>query len=147
MMNYDSPEERERAIQRKRDEHHRENMARYGWYANYVPNHPESPTGVSTHTYGLDESWHHPNIQIVVPMPPKMAHGILIQLAEMVASGRKFEPGVKYDDIMEDLPVMFAWADESGRRVLRAILADKEGGIERGKIKAPYSKQWEGTEE
>lgn len=146
-MNYDSPEERQRAIQRKIAQVHAENMATHGWYANYVPNHHESPTGFSTHTYGLDESWGHPNVQIVWPMPPEMGYQMLAQIAELVRHGKKFAPGRKYDEVLEGYEVMFAWATESGRRVLRMILPDKDNGVAREEIRAPFNKQWEGVEE
>jgi uncharacterized protein DUF4262 len=147
MKNYDSPEDRDKAFRKKRQQVHDESMAKFGWYANYVPNHGESPTGFSTHTYGLDESWSHANIQIVWPVPPDMGYDMLHTVVELIRKGKRFEPGRKYTDVLHDYDVMFAWATESGRRVLRMILPDKKNGVARDEIRKPFSKQWEGTEE
>jgi len=43
--------------------------------------------------------------------------------------------------------VMFAWAKEGGRKVLRMILPDTANIVERGRIAKKFAKQWEGTEE
>jgi uncharacterized protein DUF4262 len=146
MRNFDSPDERDKAFQKKRQQVHDENMAEFGWYANYVRNHGESPTGFSTHTYGLEESWNHPNIQIVWRVPPEMGYDMLYTVVELVRKGEKFEPGRKYNNVLHDYDVMFAWATESGRRVLRMILPDKDNGVSRDEIQGKFKVQWEGTE-
>lgn len=146
-MNFDSPEDRDNAFVNKARALHKKMMEEYGWYAHYVPNDKDSPTGFNGHAHGFDESWKHPDIQIVMAMPQKQIHGIMIRLAELVAEGKKFKPGVEYDQILEGYPVMFGWAEEGGRRVLRMILPDKQGRVARDEITAPYKDQWKGTEE
>lgn len=146
-MNYDTPEERDRAQLNKIEEMHREMMKKYGWYAHFVPGDDSSPTNFNAHTHGFVESWNHPDIQIVIYMPEEQLHSILIRMAELVKSGKKFKPGKKYDDVLETFPVTFAWAQEGGRRLLRMILPDKKKGLARGKIRPPYDIQWKGTEE
>lgn len=147
MKNYDSPEERDRAFQKKMRETHQKMMKEYGWYAHYVADDTDSPTKFNAHTHGFEESWNHPDIQIVVPMEGPRAHSLFWMMVDLIKEGKKYEPGKKYDDVLEGYPVMFAWASEGNRRLLRMILPDKEGGVARDEIKAPYSKQWQGTEE
>lgn len=126
----------------------REMMAKVGWYAHFVTGEdPQTPTGFNAHTHGFTETWGQPDVQIVMPMPPETAHGVMISIANLLKAGVRLEPGREYDEILHDYKVMFAWAVESGRRVLRAILPDKEGNLERGNIAEPYARQWEGTEE
>lgn len=146
MKNYDSPEDRDRAFQKKMRETHDRMMKKYGWYAHYVPGDSDSPTEFNAHTHGFEESWKHPDVQIVIYMPQEQLHGILITMADRVKSGKKYEPGVKYDDVLRGFPVMFAWAKEGGRKLLRMILPDKDKGVAPWEIKAPYNIQWEGTE-
>lgn len=152
-MNFDSQDERDKAFIRKADKIHRESMQKYGWYAQYVPGDKSSPMGFNAHTHGFSETWDHPDVQIVIPMPQGMLHGIFITMAGRLKEGKTYEPGRRYDDILKDFDVMFAWAregaDASGnpRRVLRMILPDKDNVLERGSLPDPYGKQWEGTEE
>lgn len=152
-MNFDSPYERDRAFSRKADKIHSESMEKYGWYAHYIPGDKSSPMGFNAHTHGFSQTWNHPDVQIVIPMPQGMLHGIFITMAGRLKEGNTYEPGRRYEDVLKDFDVIFAWAregtDDSGnpRRVLRMILPDKENRIEKDVIEKPFDKQWEGTEE
>ena len=129
------------------EERERESMKRFGWFARVVPGHPETPFGYSVHTYGFDKTWKQPNVQIVYPMPPDMALDTLYTITQLLEKGEKLEPDRDYfDSILEGLTVRFAWATESGRRVLRAILPDKKDRVKRGEITGDFARQWEGTE-
>ncbi len=149
----ESPMERMRRI-------HAEAMKKYGWYAHYVPGDTTSPTEFNAHTHGFMDTWKHPDVQIVVPMPQEVAHGVFWAVVEQIKEGKKFEPGTEYAGILEGYKVRFAWAREGsetqfkpgsqiqmvGRPVLRIILPDKEGRTARETMAEPYLIQWEGTE-
>lgn len=121
-------------------------MRRFGWFSSFIPDDPTSPTGFNMHTRGFEESWGHPDIQIVVPLPPEVAQGILNRVAVLVKGGEIFEPDHEYKEILLDYTVRFAWAREGDRRVLRIILPDAENRTAREEIAEPHARQWEGTE-
>lgn len=146
-MNFDDPEIRNQAFKRRMDAMHAEMMKKYGWYAHYVPGDNSSPTEFNAHTHGFEESWNHPDIQIVVYMPQQTIHGIMTTIANAVKEGTAFQPGRTYDNVLQGYDVMFAGAQEGGRRVLRVILPDPQNNVARGDISAPYAVQWEGAEE
>ena len=139
---------------------HDESMKKYGWYAHYVPGDTTSPTEFNAHTHGFMDTWKHPDVQIVAPMPQGTAHGIFWAVVNQLKEGKRFEPGTEYAEILEGYTVRFAWAREGsethfkpgsaihivGRPVLRIILPDKEGRTDRSTMEEPYRIQWEGTE-
>jgi hypothetical protein len=135
-------------VRRQAEARERASMKKYGWFARVVPGHPETPFGFSIHTYGFDETWKQPNVQIVYPVPPEMGYDILYTIAQLIEKGEKLEPGRDYtDNILHGLTVRFAWTTESGRRLLRAILPDKKNRVKRGEITGEFARQWKGTEE
>lgn len=134
-------------IARRMQRYHDEKMAEYGWYVHFVPNDDTTPFRVNIHTHGVTESWHHPDLQIVIPLPEKVAHSILINAVNLVKEGTRFHAGDKTDGLLESFPVGFAVAHETGRDVLRLILPDKEGRVARDMMADPYSRQYEGTRE
>ncbi len=147
MKNFDSPEERDNAARRKMQRFNKENMEKYGWYAHHVFDDEQSPTGANAHTHGFEETWNHPDIQIVYPIPGNVAHGIFWTVVGHLKEGKRYEPGIRYGEILENYDVMFAWAQEGGRRVLRMILPDPDNVMERGRVGGKYATQWKGTEE
>lgn len=105
-----------------------------------------SPSGYNFHTHGLPETYDHPNIQIVYPIPPDVFQSVINSAVGAIKDrGVKFELNVAYDHILEGMNVQFAWAVEEGRDVLRMILPDQDGETMMELMKAPYSSQWEGT--
>ena len=147
MMNFDSPDERDRSARRRMKQLHDENMKKHGWYAHYVFDDTDSPMGANAHTHGFEETWKHPDIQIVYPIPGEVAHGIFWTVVGHLKEGKRYEPGVRYGEILDKYDVMFAWAKEGGRKVLRMILPDTANIVERGRIAEKFAQQWEGTEE
>lgn len=103
----------------------------YGWYCHYVPSedYDNSPTGVNIHTHHIQESFNHPDLQIVIPLSQ---HTVLAVLHEVVNNfikkGVKFKVGKKYKKIIgNEYSVVFTNAKECGRDVLRMIIPDKNG--------------------
>lgn len=131
------------AAARQRDA---EALAEYGWYAHLVFDDDDSPTRYNIHTHGLAERYGHPDFQVVLPLAPGIAHGVLIALADgVVKDGRRFTAGTPVAEIIRGFDVGFAEASECGRPVLRVILPDPDGRLERGEIGAEYAVQYEGT--
>jgi hypothetical protein len=119
-----------------------EMMEKHGWYAHYVPSGDKTPTGANYHTHGLERSFGHRNIQIILPLEPKTAHDLTHAIIAKIKEGIRFEAGVDYTDIMQnDYKVRFIAARESGRDVLRLLIPDKEG-----EFKGKFAVQLEGLD-
>jgi hypothetical protein len=123
------------------------NMQKHGWFADLVEQDPDSPTGFNLHTHGLQENHHHPDFQIVVPLPAKVGHALLITLADRVKAGERFAAGQKIDGVIEGAGelVKLVVATEGDRRVLRVILPDPAGKLELGEINAQNARQYQDT--
>lgn len=119
----------------------RNSMIDYGWFAHYVANDPNTPFGVNYHTHGLVESFGHQDIQFCFPAPYKQIHSIMFHVVEEIKGGCKFEPGKKYQNILNgNFDVEFIEAMECGRKVLRMCLPDKNN-----KFEGDFAKQFENT--
>ena len=102
-------------------------MDKFGWYAHLVQVDPHSPTGYNCHTHGVVESWEHPDFQIVLPLSPENAHGVLCVLIDRIKHGEQFESGQIVDRIVDGYSVLFSEAKECDRTVLRVIFPSKDG--------------------
>jgi len=61
-----------------------------------------------------------------------------------VKSGTKFEPGEEYQGVIkEGFGVTFVVASETGRLVLRLIICDSNGCLDKDKMDGEYAKQYE----
>lgn len=103
-----------------------------GWFAHCVPGGDNTPCGgFNYHTHGLETSWNHPNIQIVLPLRFETAHHIVADIVERIKGGERFEPNKDYADIVGGgYMVRFIEAKECGRSVLRLVIPDKNGVYE-----------------
>jgi uncharacterized protein DUF4262 len=119
-------------------------MEKYGWICDYVERgDDQTPTGFNAHTHGLQEIYQHADFQIVVPLPEKLAHSILITLADRVKAGERFQAEQKLDDVLQQMQVKLIAAVECDRPVLRVILPDKDGKLDLGEIADPYARQYD----
>lgn len=119
----------------------RDCMLKYGWYAHFVFDDPDTPNGANIHTHGLEQTFNHKDIQLCMPLRPEVAHSLLVNAVEALRDGKitKYSPGVKYKDILSDpYVVQFIEATECGRPVLRMVLPDKNNQFDT----LPYSSQF-----
>jgi hypothetical protein len=118
-------------------------MEKVGWYAHYVIDKDEqSPTGFNAHTHGLPESFNHLDLQIIISMPPNLAHNIFFNVVEEIVNGTIFEENKISDKILKNYNVTFRKVKECNREVLRIILPDKDNNVLKDEIKEPYNIQW-----
>ena len=120
-----------------------EMLAKYGWFAHYVSDDPDAPMGVNFHTHGMDETFDHPDLQIVFPIDPKIAHSLFWEAINQIKSGKKFRDGDVVDKIVGNgFSVKFVEAQENERTVLRMILPDKYGNLDRADLAGTMAEQY-----
>ena len=117
-------------------------MRQFGWFAHVIMD-SDNVTGFSFHTHGLEISQKHKDFEITLPIGQETAHGIMTSIADRIKAGEKFEEGKDYDGIIVGFKVRFVERTETRRQVLRVILPDKDGNLDRDKVKDDFAKQWE----
>lgn len=123
-----------------------ENLEEYGWFVHIIVDASNCPYECDVHTHGLKENFDHPDLQICIPVEPKVIHSFLIGFVEQIKKGKKYEVGVPVTDnrvFEKDLPVQFTWAKDNDRDVLRIIFSDKHKNLDKDTME--LSDQWEGT--
>lgn len=109
----------------------KEQMDKHGWIVHFVQNDERYPTNTNHHTHGLTETYNHPDLQVVVPMPAKSVHNVFIQLIERIKAGEKFKHGDVAENVVNKYSVKFHDAYEGDRHVLRVIVPDVDNNLER----------------
>ena len=121
-------------------------LTRDGWFIHMIMNASDCPYDFNMHTHGLEEKFNHPDLQMCAPIEPKIAYTFLESFIGQIKKGVKYEIGVpivEKEVFANDLSVIFAWAEEGSRDVLRIIFADKNGNLDPETME--LSEQWEGT--
>ena len=105
-----------------------EMMEQYGFFCHYVfDNEGEGDTQmVNFHTHGIEETFGHKDIQIVMNLGPHVlmpiAHGIV---EEIVKKGLKLEDNA--DKVIDNYDVELMEVEEDGRTVIRIMFPDPQG--------------------
>lgn len=131
---------------KKLEERERKNIKEFGWYAHIVMDDSNCPYNYNIHTHGMRENFNHPDLQMCVPIDPKIAHIVICNIIKQIKNGVKYKIGepIIDDKIVEkDFPFLFVEARECNRDVLRIIISDKYKNLDRKTME--LSEQWEGT--
>lgn len=115
------------AIQRQQEEH----MRRYGWYAHHVFDYyQETIYGcafLNAHTHGLTESWQHPELQVVLPLPSETVQAILSNAVALIREGTVLQDGMHVEKVIQGYPVLVRQVEVDGEVHMRLILPDPAG--------------------
>lgn len=120
-----------------------------GFYVHLVPNDSDYPTKFNAHTHGLnhlkvkDKIIKHHDLQMVCPVPDGLIMYVFHAVVALIKEGNVFKDGDISNEVLEDMPIKFVTARECDRDVLRIIMPDEKGCVERGEMTAPYSKQYD----
>jgi hypothetical protein len=101
-------------------------MEQHGWYVHATPGNDPY---MNYHTHGLDVTFKHLDLQIVFPINPEIAHGILMSAIDLIKTGTKLEDGKHYDQIIQNFSVECILAEECDRQVIRLILPEQDGAL------------------
>jgi hypothetical protein len=130
----------------EQDRWEKECIEKFGWFAHYVGEGYKHQM-VNIHTHGIKEKWNHLDLQIVVPLPNKMANEILHNLTNQIKNGKVFLPGERDYSLLGEYPITFkAGFTETDRPILRVILPDPNGCVDNGIMKHPFGLQYLGLE-
>ena len=128
-------------------------QAKHGWTAHSVfddnTTQPEEamPYGINHHTHGFEDNLGHPDMQMVLNIPPEAVGGVFHEIADKIKDGARFDDtSVDYEKILQGgYKIRTRWVTEGGRRVLRIILPDPDGNLDEDALHENYNKQYEGT--
>jgi hypothetical protein len=123
-----------------------EAVKKYGWYAHFVAKGYKNDL-MNAHTHNVQEKFHHPDLQIVIPVPGKVANNIFFNVVNKIREGITFSPGEQVTGVIRNMPVTFCEAEENGRKVLRIILPDPNGVVDKDHIKPPFDLQYKPLED
>lgn len=114
-------------------------IAEHGFAIHYTAQRAEGPPAGSApwprgfadyHTHGFQETWSHPDLQLVITIGEGVAHGIFWAFARRVEAGERFEDGQDVEDVIGGgLRVRMRQRIQNGRLVLRVLLPDPEGKL------------------
>lgn len=128
-------------VKQSYDDWEREQYQKHGWIAHLVL--PDDETGMANyHTHGLAM-----DLQIVLPICPDLAKNLLQAAVDLLKSGTELLHGVDYSRIVDGYSVRFVRAIESGRPVLRMIIPNSDGKLDRDQMAGLFATQWEGVQE
>jgi len=104
-------------------------LQEYGWYMHSILAEDIDGIHANYHTHGLRDNFNHQDLQIALNMDPEAAHSVFCTIIEEIKSGKKFEQGIEYTNIIEGYPIIMKSFVEMDREVLRVLLPDERGTL------------------
>ncbi len=130
---------REEAIDRIKEKE-QVSLDEHGFYIHLVAD--DDYESVNAHTHGLFEKYNHLDFQIVLNLHPNIISAIFHNIVDLVKAGERFHDGQEATAIIQNFKVKLFEATESGRKVLRIILPDKHGNLDKNTMEELYAKQY-----
>ena len=121
----------------------REQIETHGFYVHFTP---LSDIAFNYHTHGVETVFHHPDLQIVVPLPERVVIQMFHNVVAKIKAGRIFESGDIEEGIVMDYNVKFIDAVEGGRKVLRIVVPDSDGHLDESDLTEDFSFQYQHLE-
>ena len=113
-----------------------------GWFVHFIVD--GLPNGMANiHTHGIAETFGHPDLQLTVNIGERNVMGIFHALVKRIRGGEVLRVGFDYGDIAQGYRTRFIHAVEGGRPVLRLIVPDVAGILERETMDLMFAKQYE----
>lgn len=120
-----------------------DSIKKYGFYAHMVFDAPLPQGYMNIHTHGFEQSWQHPDIQIVLNLGQQTAMHILHKIADRVRAGEFIKIDQDYPNFVGEYSARFISAKECGRTVLRLVIPDKHNNLDREKMEPLFQHQYD----
>lgn len=121
-------------------------LRKHGFYVHFIVEGLSNGMA-DIHTHGIRESFGHAEFQLTVNVGDRNALAIFHALVDRVRAGEVFRTGVDYKDIARGYKTRFIDATEGGRPVLRLVVPDVSGNLEKETMDLQFAKQYECLED
>lgn len=118
-------------------------MDKSGFYVHLVPSSEHKNGLINAHTHGLKETQGHPDLQVVAPIQPGLVMQVIHAAANRIKDGRTYKDGVVAEGILRGMVVKFLKVRECDRDVLRIILPDPKGRVEKEEMEEAWAMQYQ----
>lgn len=121
-------------------------FASRGWYSHLVFPENAEQKWLNYHTHGLPELYGQLDFQFVLPVDPQTLHRLAATLVERVKKGERFGANMRVRGVTENYDVLLFKTYESqtdNRQVLRVILPDKNGNVDKATLTGMFAAQFE----
>jgi Domain of unknown function (DUF4262) len=118
----------------------------HGWYSHLVFSEDNAQKWVNYHTHELPELYGHLDFQFVLPVDRNTLHALATKLVDRVKKGERFAAGMRLSGIARKYDVLLVKTTESqsnARSVLRVILPDEDGNLDRETIGGIFATQYQ----
>ena len=118
----------------------------HGWYSHFVFSRDDRHRWVNYHTHGLPEHYGHLDFQFVLPLEVDELHALASTLVDRVKKGERFVAGMRVGGLIKKHDVLLIQTTEAPstpRSVLRIILPDKDGNLDRATLKGIFAEQFQ----
>lgn len=117
-------------------------LNKHGYYCHYVED-SSFPYELNAHTHGLEDSFDHPELQIVFPLPMEVVGKIFSVVVSKIKDGHRFEADQDYSHLLKgDIKLRFVEAVDEGKHVLRVIVPDMHNATAQDRIHEDYRRQY-----
>lgn len=108
--------------------HSEDMMNKYGYVVhNVFPSKDDDEILCSHHTHGIRESFNHADLEIVLPLDPKMVAQIFYSMVELIKQGESFEDKLSSDKVIKNFDVQLVKVHDGTRELIRVIIPDMNG--------------------
>jgi len=126
--------------------HGEDALTSYGWYSHFVLPENGGQQWVNYHTHGLPELYGHLDFQLVLPIDRITLHALATKLVKRVQKGERFAPSMRVSGILDNHDILLAKTMETrsiDRPVLRVILPDKDGNLDKVHLRGIFAAQFQ----
>lgn len=105
-----------------------EMMEKYGFVIhNVFPTKDDKDGKFTIHTHGLKKSFNHMDLEVVLPISPKIVAGIFHGMVDSIKEGETFEDKSTSDRVIQNFDVQLVRVNDGKRDLLRIVLPDENG--------------------
>jgi hypothetical protein len=118
----------------------------YGWYSHLVFSKDDGQLRANYHTHGLPEHFGHLDFQFVLPLHRDTLHALATTLVDRVKNGERFVTGMRVSGVVKRHDVLLVETAETQnirRRVLRVILPDDDGNLDKATLNGIFAAQFQ----
>lgn len=94
---------------------------------NVFPSEGDESVLCSIHTHGLKENFNHMDLEVVLPIDPRIISGVFHGMVDAIKAGYSFEDKLTSDRVIQNYEVQLVKVNDGNRDLIRVVLPDVNG--------------------